>query len=84
MTVSMTLDPGVVRELDRRGGDRARSGLVETAIVRFLNGSVSAQDKLVKLAGAVLEADVVTVDWLGLHLLAREALEQHSKQAIWR
>lgn len=79
LSVSVSLDPLLVAELDRRCDGRNRSPMVEKAVTRFLNSEPSSTDKLSKVARMVVrEADngLDWPEWVELVSLAREALNE--------
>jgi hypothetical protein len=84
LSVSVSLDPLVVAELDRRCDGRNRSPLVEKAVTRFLASEPSRADRLERVARMVVrEADngLDWPEWLELVRLAREAL--NGRERSW-
>lgn len=77
LSVTVSLDPTVLREVDRRRGVGSRSEFVGTALVRFLNAEGGSRDALFELASAVVRGD-------GALPLARRVLLESGSSQVWR
>lgn len=82
LSVSVSLDPLVLQDLDRRTDGRDRSPFVERAIRRELASQPTRAEKLERVARMVVrEADngLDWPEWVELVKLAREALSERER-----